>query len=80
VILDKEVEVRKLDARDIMAGVSHLYRKVSNRTKGNDDIITIRASKFNDNERAALAVFLKIQSNWPNPLNWKEDTSCKEGE
>ncbi|PUU75643.1 hypothetical protein B9Z19DRAFT_1130947 [Tuber borchii] len=60
-ILDKEVEARKLDARDVIAGVSHLYRRASNGTNGNDDIITIRATKFNDNERAALAVFLKIQ-------------------
>ena len=79
-ILNKEVEDRKLDAGDVMAGVSHLYQKASNCTNGNDDIITIRATKFNDNERAALAVFLKIQSNWPNPLSWKEDASCNEGE
>ena len=79
-ILDKEVEDRTLDARDVKAGVSHLYQKASNCAKGNDDIITIRASKFNDNQRAGFTSFLKIQSNWPNPLNWKENTSCKEGE
>ena len=75
-ILHQEVEARKLDVIDVMACVDHLYHEVSSRTKGNDDtvnnIIIVRATKFNDNERAALVIFLKVQGNWPNPLDWRE--------
>ena len=79
--LRKEVQDRKLSVNDVRASVNHLYERVSMRTNGNDDTfndsIIVRASKFSDNERAALAVFFKIQSNWPNPVNWTEDTSLK---
>ena len=74
--LDQEVEARNLDVIDVMACVDHLYDEVSSRTKGNDDtvndIIIVRDTKFNDNERAALVIFLKVQGNWPNPLDWRE--------
>jgi len=79
--LRKEVQDRKLVANDVMASVNHLYEQVSKRTNGNDDtfnnIIIVRASKFSDDERAALTVFFKIQSNWTNPVKWREDTSLK---
>ena len=81
--LRKEVKARKLDVQDVMASVNHLYEQVSKCTSGNDDIsndiIIVRASKFSDNERAALAVFFKIQSNWVNRnrVNWREDTLLK---
>ena len=79
--LRKEVQARKLDVPDVMASVNHLYEQVSKCTNGNDDtfndIIIIRASKFSDNERAALAVFFKIQGHWPNRVNWREDPSLK---
>lgn len=79
--LRKEVQARKLDVQDVMASVNNLYEQVSRCTNGNDDtfndIIIVRASKFSDNERAALAVFFKIQSNRPNRVNWREDTSLK---
>jgi len=79
--LRKEAQDRKLGVNDVMASVNHLYEQVSKRAKGNDDtfndIIIVRASKFSENERAALAIFFKIQSNWPNPINWIEDTSLK---
>jgi len=79
--LHKEVKDRKLGVKDVMASVNDLYQQVSKRTNGNDDtfndIIIVRASKFSDNERAALAVFFKIQSNWPNPVKWREETSLK---
>lgn len=74
--LHQEVEARNLDVIDVMACVDHLYDEVSSRTKGNDDtvndIIIVRATKFNDNEQAALVIFLKVQGNWPNPLDWRE--------
>ena len=79
--LRKEVQARKLDVQDVMASVSCLYKTVSKCTKGNDDtwndIIIIRASKFSDNERAALAVFFKIQTIGLSRINWREDTSLK---
>jgi len=75
-ILHQEVEARKLDVIDVMACVDHLYDEVSSRTNGNDDtvndIIIVRTTKFNENERAALVIFLKLQGNWPNPLDWRE--------
>ena len=74
-ILHKEVEARRLEVKDVMACVDDLYEMVSNRTNGNDDafhnMIIVRAGQFNSNELAALVIFLKVQSNWPNPLNWK---------
>ncbi|PUU80429.1 hypothetical protein B9Z19DRAFT_1123616 [Tuber borchii] len=78
--LGKEVQARKLDLQDVMASVNRLYEIVSKCTSGNDDtfndIIIVRASKFSDNERAALAVFFKIQSRL-NAFKWREDTSLK---
>ena len=76
-ILHQEVQARKLNVMDVMAWVDDIYYEVSKRTKGNDDtvndnIIIVRTAKFNDNERAALVTFLKVQDNWPNPLDWKE--------
>jgi len=82
-VLHKEVQARNLDVKDVMACFDHFYKKVSNRTNGNDDTfndsIIVRATKFTDNERAALVTLLKIQSNWPHPLKWREDTLCKGG-
>ena len=74
-ILHEEVQARKLDVMDVMACVDDLYYEVSKRTNGNDDTVNdiiVRTAKFNDNERAALVTFLKVQDNWPNPLDWKE--------
>lgn len=76
-ILHQEVQARKVNVMDVMAWVDDIYYEVSKRTKGNDDtvndnIIIVRTAKFNDNERAALVAFLKVQDNWPNPLVWKE--------
>ena len=81
-VLRKEVQDRKLSANDVRASVNHLYGRVSKYTNGNNydtfnDSIIVRASKFSDNERAALAVFFEIQSNWPNPVNWTEDILLK---
>jgi len=74
-IIHKEVEARRLEVKDVMACIGGLYEKVSNRTNGNDNashnMIIVRAAQFNSNELAALVIFLKVQSNWPNPLNWK---------
>ncbi|PUU75642.1 hypothetical protein B9Z19DRAFT_1089895 [Tuber borchii] len=75
-ILHKEVQARKLSVTDVMASISHLYDEVCNRTNGDDDtidyLIIVRTTKFNDNERAALAIFLKVQDNWQNRLEWME--------
>ncbi|PUU80431.1 hypothetical protein B9Z19DRAFT_1063467 [Tuber borchii] len=79
--LRKEARDRKLSVNDVMASVNHLYVQASKCADDNDDtfrnIIIVRASKFSDNERAALAVFFKIQSNWVNAFKWREDTSLK---
>ncbi|PUU78229.1 hypothetical protein B9Z19DRAFT_1193493 [Tuber borchii] len=74
-ILHKEVEARKLGVKDVMACIDYLYERVSHRTNGNDNdfhnTIIVRALDYNDYEMAALVIFLKVQSNWPNPLKWK---------
>ena len=78
VILHKEVQARKLSVTDVMACISHLYEEVYNRTNDNNDtldyIIVVRTTEFNDNERAALATFLKVQNKWRKPLQvpWME--------
>jgi len=79
-ILDEEVKVRKLSAKDVIACIGNLYARVYECARGNDDLrggIVVRASKFNDNECAALVTFLKLQSQWRIPLDWIEDTSRK---
>jgi len=76
-VLDKEVLKRKLAAEDVMDCVGQLYAKVCNNTNGNDatrsNVIIVRPTEFGDNERAALVVFLIVQSNWICPLDWRED-------
>ncbi|PUU77972.1 hypothetical protein B9Z19DRAFT_1065434 [Tuber borchii] len=74
IILDKEVQVRQLVAKDVIASVHHLLDRLIHRRRGNADII-VRASEWKDNERAALVTFLTLQSNWLLPLAWIEDTS-----
>jgi len=79
----KEVQLRKLTAHEVIACVDDLFSKVYKCTRGNDDLrggIVVRADQFTDNECAALVIFLKLQSQWQNPLDWREETSCKEGE
>jgi len=72
--LKEEVLTCKLDFKDAMGSIDHLYAKVCDRSKGNDiswnDSIIIRAGDFGDNERAALVSFLTIQNRWPDPLEW----------
>ena len=41
--------------------------------------VTVREADFTDYDRAVLVILLKVQSNWPHPLDWAEETSCKEG-
>ena len=41
--------------------------------------ITVRETEFADYDRAVLVILLKVQSNWPDPLDWTEETLCKEG-
>ena len=75
-ILHQEVQARKLDVMDVMACVDNLYEGIADRTKRNDNTylgrIIVRINKLNDNERAALVIFLKVQDNWQNPLYWRE--------
>ena len=75
-ILHQEVQARKLDVVDVMACVDNLYEGIADRTKRNDNTylgrIIVRINKLNDNERAALVIFLKVQDNWQNPLYWRE--------
>ena len=66
-ILRKEVQARKLSLTAVMACISHLYEEVCSCTNDNDTddyIIVVRTTEFNDNERAALATFLKVQNKW----------------
>ena len=70
------MQARKLDVMDVMACVDNLYEGIADRTKRNDNTylgrIIVRINKLNDNERAALVIFLKVQDNWQNPLYWRE--------
>ena len=75
-ILHKEVQARKLVVEDVMACLNHLYNKVCKRTNDMEDsVVVVRASRYTDNERAALIVLLKLQKDWLYPLDWIEDTS-----
>jgi len=83
-VLNEEVLARKLNAKDVIACVGHLYAKAYNPRDGNDDahtnVIILRTAKFEENERAALVTFLKVQSKWACPHDWREDAACKTGE
>ena len=77
-ILHKEVQARKLVVEDVMACLKRLYNKVCKRTNDmEDDMVIVRASRYTDNERAALVVLLKLQKDWLCPLDWIEDMSEK---
>jgi len=70
-ILDREVQARQLDVKDVMVAAHHLYQDVSQSPHQNG-VIVVWASEYPDNTRAALVIFLKLQSNWPCPLDWWE--------
>jgi len=79
--LNKEVQERKLAAENVLDCVGHLYAKVGNNTDGNDatwtNAINVRFTEFGDDERAALVVFLNVQSKWLGALDW---IYCEMGE
>ncbi|KAG0632637.1 hypothetical protein HOY80DRAFT_1035106 [Tuber brumale] len=71
-ILEKVVEERCLVPKYVKDCFPHLYYTASRDAHGNDSIIAIRAADFAPNDRAALVVFLRLQSTWSHPLDWKE--------
>jgi len=81
-VLEREVQVRKVDAKDVMACVGQLYAKVCKCSHGNEeewfqDAVIIRTRDFEDYEVTALVTLLKTQSRLQSRLDWREETSCK---
>ncbi|KAG0633321.1 hypothetical protein HOY80DRAFT_992206 [Tuber brumale] len=79
-IRDEEVQARGLVLEEVTARIPDLYNEVSRYTYGNDSIITVRASRYTANTRAALVIFLKLQSTSIHGLNWREDREDEKDE
>jgi hypothetical protein len=73
IIMNKEVAIKQLVAKDVERCVKCLYHEVSKHAHGNTGDITIREADYNPNEYVALITFLKLQDLWSHPLTWKEE-------
>ncbi|RPB01202.1 hypothetical protein L873DRAFT_1788509 [Choiromyces venosus 120613-1] len=72
-ILVSEVKVWHLIPKQVTDCILTLYHTVPKYAHGNDSTITLRASDYAPNEFAALVVFLKLQSTWPDALAWRQE-------
>lgn len=71
------MQARGLDIDWAMECVPALYYELSCPTFFNGGPITVRDVDFGKDNRAILVTLLKLQSNWPHPLEWTEKTSLK---
>jgi len=71
-VFNAEVAHRGLCPHDVTSCLEVVYHQLSKYAHGNDRIMTLRTEDHLDNERAALAIILKVQENWPDGLSWKE--------
>ncbi|PUU73497.1 hypothetical protein B9Z19DRAFT_1068942 [Tuber borchii] len=78
-ILQQEVKARGLNIDWVMECFHMIYYMVSEPTFWNPGPVTVSNNLFDAGDRAILVTLLKVQSNWKNPLKWKEAISCNEG-
>ncbi|CUS08682.1 unnamed protein product [Tuber aestivum] len=72
-IVQQEVRDRGLNLEDVIACVPGIYDEVCNRPHDNYCMVVLWALEYTPNQVAALVGFLKMQSEWPYSLDWRED-------
>jgi len=72
-VLQGEVATRNLLLDDVNPCIGFLYDKTLKHQHGNDSIIALYNEDYSVNECGALATFLRVQSEWPHGLEWKEE-------
>ncbi|RPA90727.1 hypothetical protein L873DRAFT_1875118 [Choiromyces venosus 120613-1] len=72
-VLHDEVAARQLALEDVIQCIASIYDGVSKHAYGNDSIITLYEEDHTARECAVLATFLKVQSAWPDGLEWRKE-------
>ena len=83
-ILRQEAKARGLNTTRVMEYLHYIDSELSKPLAWQGPPITVREADFNnDYDRAVLVILLKVQSSWLHSLvpgvDWKEETSCREG-
>jgi len=71
--LHDEPASRGLKPEAVSPCIALVYGKVFQHTHGNDYIITLYEEGYTAGELAVLATFLRMQSEWPHELHWREE-------
>ncbi|PUU82591.1 hypothetical protein B9Z19DRAFT_1190263 [Tuber borchii] len=71
--LHDEVASHGLGLTAVTSCIALVYAKVFQHARGNDYIITLYKGDYTANEGAVLAAFLRMQSEWPYGLEWREE-------
>ncbi|PUU72367.1 hypothetical protein B9Z19DRAFT_1111771 [Tuber borchii] len=72
-VLHDEVASRGLGLKAVTPCIALVYENVFQRARGNDFIITLYKGDYTANDGAVLAAFLRMQSEWPYGLAWREE-------
>ncbi|PUU77512.1 hypothetical protein B9Z19DRAFT_1086112 [Tuber borchii] len=72
-VLREEAASRGLKPEAVTLCIALVYDKVFQQAHGNDYIITLYEEDYTASERAVLATFLRMQSEWPHGLQWSEE-------
>ncbi|PUU78575.1 hypothetical protein B9Z19DRAFT_1141958 [Tuber borchii] len=73
-LLHEQAAARGLVPKDIIPCIAFVYDKAyKHGARGNDSIITLCKDDYTVKELAVLATFLRLQSEWPHGLEWREE-------
>ncbi|PUU77513.1 hypothetical protein B9Z19DRAFT_1086113 [Tuber borchii] len=76
-VLRKEAASRGLKPEAVTPCIASVYGKVCQHAHGNDYIITLYEEGYTASELTVLATFLRMQSEWPHGLQWREEKRKK---
>jgi len=74
-ILHEETQARGLVFEDVADCAKSIYFDLHPPGGDRSETVVIRDMDFTEKERAALVTFMKVQSEWPHALPWREDVS-----
>ena len=72
-VLHNQVASRGLGLKAVTRCIALVYKNVFKHARGNDYIITLYKGDYSINESAVLTAFLRMQSEWPYGLEWREE-------
>ena len=72
-VLRYEAASRGLKLEAVTPCIALVYDKVFKHAHGNDYIITLYEEGYTASELAVLAAFLRMQSEWPHGLQWRDE-------